>query len=210
MKKLLLSICFLPSIALAQKNEIGINGGFSFNTSHLDDNLYQTTYKPNLYSSLSYARKLKGFQVGARYSRHSMKVAITRPVSIKDGSSYFHPSGSIRKSAKTVQVISVFANKLWMAGRHQLYAGANGGYVSADNNGFSYGLQAGNTFFVKDWLGLNAEIGAGMYHISSGAFPTKAAFISSITFGVRFRIDKEWFAKKREESVLIKDEAVKE
>lgn len=213
MKPILLFLFLsVATTGFAQKLELGISGGAVWNTTPLINDIHSNNYRSsgaqNNFGSLKLMYNFKKWQVGIAISQTQLSYQLGYSVWMEQSGSNILNYWQSYNVGKPLIPATVFVNRKYAFKKNEPYWGISAGYVyarteentlnptyneehfftSADRgNGFTTGLQIGNTYYFKKHIGINAELSANYISLRSGDVNYKL-FIFPLTFGIRYRI----------------------
>jgi hypothetical protein len=194
---MLLCLLLLPLLSVAQKYEIGLNGGVAPNSIFHVNTAYTEPLKPNAALtnfSAKFAFNHKCWQLGLAIDYRKLRENYI------DWRLFPGPGWSDNNVSQTITKAPVilFANRKLTLGRIESYAGLSAGYVlghldyfapfdNSNGGGYAIGAQAGASWFVTKHVGINAEVGVDYIHLINDV-NVSYVFSYPLMIGVRYRL----------------------
>ena len=211
MKLILISAILSLGIysASAQKLEIGVNGGFQYNSAvHRIDGA--GTSNEDLRSVKAASTTSFKAMLHTGKWQYGLSIDYTRLNGIYKESMMFYcpviqsaenPRRSYTNSSTPIIPLRLFLNRTTTFKNFEIYGGASAGYVFFANtdtyipmpdvsrshySGYSTGVQTGATWYVTEHTGINLESHADYIHLTASQI-SSYAFSYPVTIGIRYR-----------------------
>lgn len=210
MKKLLLILFIVPMVAIAQKVELGLDGGCVVNSAPLNMNAATTSaFTPTISLKALYNTD-NGLQIGL--CADMMQLSYNLPNINQPIPSYSNYYNGVTHGtskyyiAKAAVPVKAFINKTIYVKSFELYGGVSVGYVYSFNKlyatesgdvvsnprnvragGMTVGAQIGGNYPITKRVSMNAEV-SGNYLSLSNDFYAYKIYTCPITIGFRYKI----------------------
>ncbi|MEI8278687.1 MAG: hypothetical protein WCG87_02920 [Bacteroidota bacterium] len=209
MKKLLLILFIVPMVAIAQKVELGLDGGCVLNSAPIGMNIATPSAFTPTVSLKALYKTDNGLQIGL--CADMMQLSYNLPNINQPLPSYSNYSGVTHGSSKyyiarTAVPVKAFINKTIFVKSFELYGGISVGYVYSFNKlyatetqdaagsprnvragGMTMGAQVGGNYPITKRVSMNAEV-SGNYLTMSNDFYAYKIYTCPITVGFRYKI----------------------